>query len=422
MIGRVRTWIIGILIAIGAQCLLVHDLGRVDHVVFDEEHYIPAARHLLMMDAPANIEHPPLGKEIIAAGILLTQDDPHGWRLGSAICGMIAVMGAYTLMMILYGSVATATTAALLALLNGMVYVQARTAMLDMPLTAFVIWGIVFASLCAKGRWPWRSAIAAGTSFGLAAACKWMAAPYIAATCIGLILLRQRDRWLSAHRRIEGDPERLHMAGRSPSGLALLIGAVSVVVYLQTYLPFFLYQRNPLGGIGDLLDLQMQMLDLQMKKVPPHPYQSEWWAWPFDIRPLWFLFEEHEGGQRAILLLSNPLSAMPGLVCVAVCLIRWRRERDPRHAFVTGLWLLSWGMFAIIPKAVGFAYYYVPASLMLAMVTAAALHRRDGRGWRLQVPMLLIAAAGFWTFHPIYSGERMPMGQWESYMWTDRWR
>ncbi|WP_342803809.1 hypothetical protein [Novosphingobium album (ex Liu et al. 2023)] len=47
---------------------------------FDELHYIPAARSLLHL-APANLEHPLVGKEILAASIALLGDRPLAWRL-----------------------------------------------------------------------------------------------------------------------------------------------------------------------------------------------------------------------------------------------------------------------------------------------------------------------------------------------------
>ena len=45
---------------------------------FDEIHYLPAARAVLALSRPANPEHPPLGKEILALGIALFGDRPLG--------------------------------------------------------------------------------------------------------------------------------------------------------------------------------------------------------------------------------------------------------------------------------------------------------------------------------------------------------
>ena len=52
---------------------------------FDEVHYLPAARAVLALSYPANPEHPPLAKELIAVGIAVFGDRPLGWRLPSAL-------------------------------------------------------------------------------------------------------------------------------------------------------------------------------------------------------------------------------------------------------------------------------------------------------------------------------------------------
>ena len=48
---------------------------------FDEVHYLPAARELLVMGEFTNREHPLLGKQLLALGIALFGDNPWGWRL-----------------------------------------------------------------------------------------------------------------------------------------------------------------------------------------------------------------------------------------------------------------------------------------------------------------------------------------------------
>ena len=38
---------------------------------FDEVHYLPAARNVLDLSTALNMEHPPLGKQMIALGMLV---------------------------------------------------------------------------------------------------------------------------------------------------------------------------------------------------------------------------------------------------------------------------------------------------------------------------------------------------------------
>ncbi|MEM4417309.1 MAG: glycosyltransferase family 39 protein, partial [Nitrososphaerota archaeon] len=48
--------------------------------IFDEAHYIPAVRKMLMGEA-VNLEHPPLSKWVIMLGIQAFGDNPWGWRV-----------------------------------------------------------------------------------------------------------------------------------------------------------------------------------------------------------------------------------------------------------------------------------------------------------------------------------------------------
>lgn len=60
--------------------LLIWNLAIPSQPYFDEVHYLPAARHLLVLDQFTNREHPMFGKEIIALGIALFGDNAWGWR------------------------------------------------------------------------------------------------------------------------------------------------------------------------------------------------------------------------------------------------------------------------------------------------------------------------------------------------------
>ncbi|MCS7126584.1 MAG: glycosyltransferase family 39 protein, partial [Aigarchaeota archaeon] len=57
---------------------------------FDEAHYVPAARKMLMGMA-VNNEHPPLSKALIILGILIFGDNPVGWRIFMTISGAVSV-------------------------------------------------------------------------------------------------------------------------------------------------------------------------------------------------------------------------------------------------------------------------------------------------------------------------------------------
>ena len=59
---------------------------------FDEAHYIPAVRKMLYFGENVNLEHPPLSKLLITAGIVLLGDNPWGWRVPGTLLSTITVL------------------------------------------------------------------------------------------------------------------------------------------------------------------------------------------------------------------------------------------------------------------------------------------------------------------------------------------
>jgi len=69
--------------------------------IFDEQTYIKAARAALSHTADANLEHPPLAKLLIAAGIFIFGDGAFGWRFMPALAGVFTVVAIYLLTLVL---------------------------------------------------------------------------------------------------------------------------------------------------------------------------------------------------------------------------------------------------------------------------------------------------------------------------------
>src|SRR3546814_19696055 len=97
--------------------------------VFDEVHYVPAARTMLALATPVNTEHPLLGKAIIAAGIALFGDNSLGWRFFSTVAGAATVVALFALTWQLPGRLRPAVLPGVFAMLHLTVFVPPRTAM-----------------------------------------------------------------------------------------------------------------------------------------------------------------------------------------------------------------------------------------------------------------------------------------------------
>ncbi|PVX29762.1 phospholipid carrier-dependent glycosyltransferase [Sphingomonas pokkalii] len=424
-----RPWLVALLIGLAAQALFAFHLDRPGGIMFDEVHYVPAAKALIELSGPRNIEHPLLGKELIALGMDLLGDNPFGWRLVPSLAGTATVLGVFTFLMVLMrGRMRVAVTGAALAMLNQSLFVQARTAMLDIFLGAFLLWGLVFllwAMRGTRGQVLWRWCVGAAL-LGLATAVKWAAAPYIALVALAFVAIRLRDA-RRAHRPLAAallSGDQPHWPGLpSLAGLALL-GAISISVYFATFTPTFFYLTGATDGLSGLLHLQREMYAAQVQVLPHHNYQSDWWSWPLILRPIWFFYAWDHGAQRGVLLIGNPVIMWGGLVAVLVAYAVSFRGRALRPLALALLWTFSVAIYAIIPKSLGFYYYYHLSAIFLCLVLPVTFDHFDrtrDRGWEEWYVALALVCFGY--FYPILSAAPLdgPMA-FAHWTWFPGWR
>lgn len=397
-----------LLIGIAAQLLFSIGVTRPSTLVFDEVHYVPAARVLAARERPTNTEHPLLGKTIIATGMDLFGDTSLGWRAMSTVAGTATVLGVFAILFLLFGSVATASYGALFAGVNMTLFVHARIAMLEPFLGAFVTLGIAALLWAMRGpretvtrRW-----ILGAVLLGLATGVKWTAAPYVAFAAVAFLAVREKM------------PAAWPGLGRVRA-LALLGGA-SVAAYFATFWPAFQYREGAVT-LARLIPLQRDMYAQQTQVLSPHPYQSSWVGWPFEVRPIWYLYEPVDGAVRGILYLGNPAIMWGGLVAVAWLAVHWFRTGSRAAAGVALLWTASLGIWAVIPKSLGFYYYYHLSGIFVCLALAAAFHlagRPRARWW-----FAVIACTLFIYFYPIIAALPLPDAQaFTRWMWFDSWR
>ena len=426
MESRYRPCLLALAIAVLAEALFLWGLATPHGLVFDEVHYVPAARTLLALARPVNTEHPLLAKEFIAAGIALFGDNSFGWRFFSTLAGTASVVAVFAIVRLLYGRSRPAVMAAIFALLNFTIYIEARIAMLDGFLAAFLLWGIaamLWAMRAPLGR-AWLRWLLASMMFGLATAAKWVAAPYVLWAALAFLIVR------ACEARRAGRPMLHALSGRGQAhwpGLPALpaltvLGLVSAATYLATFAPAFFYRENPLTW-AQLIPFQGHMYAQQTQVLPHHPYQSRWWSWPLMIRPIWYFYERADGAMRGIFFVGNPAILWGGLIAVMACLYGWTRYRDARMGFAAMLWIVSYAIWAITPKSLGFFYYYYLPSIFLAIALAAAgdrYARGRFRHWDEGFAILAFGIAVY--FFPILSAAPLPDEQaFSHWMWFSSW-
>src|ERR1700760_1128382 len=280
-----KNTLICVIIFLAAHAALLIGITAPDKFVFDEVHYVPAARQMLepVMPSPMlNPMHPPLAKQIIAFSIHVLGDNPLGWRYPGTLFGALAVVAIYLCALALFASPSAAIAAALIAFFNQMLFVMARTAMLDIFALTFTLFGIAAFLFGFRRARPLLCFALSGLAFGLAAACKWSGL-FPLATCIVIIAaIRLMQGWRTQF--TDAKESDWYRPDLWPDFRAYQFAICFVLLPALGYLSSFvaLYGFSP----AELIEAQRRIFaDNTTSAIARPPYMSSWPSWALLVRP-----------------------------------------------------------------------------------------------------------------------------------------
>jgi len=400
-ISAARCGLVSIIVFLVAQGMLLVGITTPDKFVFDEVHYVPAARQMLepvMPSALLNPMHPPLAKQIMALSIRAFGDNPLGWRYGGTLFGALAIVAIYLCALALFENEEIAIAASLIAFFNQMLFVMARTAMLDIFALTFGLFGIAAFLFGFRKLRPHIAFALAGLAFGLSTACKWSGLFPLATCIVTIAVIRLMQGWRTSFADgRESDWYRPDLwPGFKAHHFAIAFALLPAVAYFSSFIA--LYGLS----LSDLIEAQRRIFaDNSTTALGGHTYMSAWPSWPLLARPVWFLFDNLGNGTiSAVTCLGNPLVLWPALLAIAVCMrdfvVARRREAFLLLAFYFGPYL-AW---ALLPRTLGFIYYYLPSATVASLALVFCLRREGLPRWPLWT-FVAVAASGFAALLPI---------------------
>jgi dolichyl-phosphate-mannose-protein mannosyltransferase len=243
---RLYNWGAPAFVVLVASVTRLWNLGSPHTLVFDETFYVKDSWTLwnlgysaewppdadqsfnagltdIFHTAPSFVVHPPLGKWLIGAGMAaFGADSSVGWRIATALVGILAVVLLMVIAKRLFDSTLLAVVAGGLFAIDGNAIVMSRVALLDNFVMFFALLG--FGAILLDRAWAerrlagWMTAradagrgtdwgpslwwrpwlVAAGLAFGLASAVKWNGFYFLAAFAVYTLvvdaLARRRAR------------------------------------------------------------------------------------------------------------------------------------------------------------------------------------------------------------------------------------
>jgi dolichyl-phosphate-mannose--protein O-mannosyl transferase len=464
------------------------NLGFPQKLVFDETYYVKDALSLSQelheknwpeganavfesgdvysyLADPAFVVHPPFGKWLIASGMwLLGPDNATGWRISTALLGIATVALLMLVAYKIFNSTKLALAAGFLLAIDGMAITMSRTALLDAPLTFFLLLGFLFFLIDNKqsrlrityaiqqGKttllWfrPWL--VLAGVALGAASAIKWSGLYLLAA--IGLYVVFSE----LLLRRVSGEKSWVR-SGLFAQGVISFLNLVPVAAatYLSSWLGWINssggYSRNwaednSLPGIFGALPSWTQSLwnyheviyKFHVNLSEDHSYQSHPITWPLGLRPTAFFYETYAAGQMgcesescssAITALGNPLIWVFATAALFYLAYRYLKTRER----VIGLVLLGVGAlylpWLLIPERTVFQFYsvsFLPWMILGLVLVMQILYRAIGNtklAKALVIGFFVLATLVSIFFLPVNIGLVVPFDQWQLRMWLPGW-
>jgi dolichyl-phosphate-mannose-protein mannosyltransferase len=471
-----------------ASATRLWNLGSPQKLVFDETYYVKDALSLARegheknwpeganaifesgdvysyLADPAFVVHPPFGKWLIASGMwLFGPDNAAGWRISTALLGIATVALLMLVSYKLFRSTKLALAAGFLLAIDGMAITMSRTALLDAPLTFFLLLGFLFFLIDNKqsrlrigyaiqqGKttllWfrPWL--VLAGVALGAASAIKWSGLYLLAA--IGLYVVFSE----LLLRRVSGE-ESWVRSGLLAQGVISFLNLVPVAAatYLTSWLGWINssggYSRtwaedNFLPGIFGALPSWAQSLwnyheviySFHVNLSEDHSYQSHPITWLLGLRPTAFFYETYSAGQigcesgtcsSAITALGNPLIWVFATAALLYLVFRYLRTRER----VIGLVLLGVGAlylpWLLIPERTVFQFYavsFLPWMILGLVLVMQILYRAIGNtklAKALVIGFFVLATLVSIFFLPVNIGLVVPFEQWQLRMWLPSW-
>lgn len=405
---------------------------------FDEVYHARTAYENINHLKPYEITHPPLGKIILGIGIRLFGMNPFGWRCMGTLFGVLMLPLMYLFGKRLFKKTLYAFIPTALFALDFMHYTQTRIATIDSYSVFFIILMYFFMYLYTEtnyNRQPLKKSLLplalCGVAFGLGASTKWLCI-YAGAGLAVLLFIQLFKRYreylyardaLSDDNEEDMDPKRRAFLESVRNSFVkntfitllwcvLFFIVVPLIIYILSYIPYMLVEGEDAYTFADILRNQEYMFNYHSNLSPdkPHPFASEWYKWPINLRPVFFFQGKGytDGTMSSMSTMGNPAIWWGALGSViALIVIRIRKGRLGRRTFFLSIAALSEYLPWVLISRETFIYHYfatLPFLILLMAVLAKYLIERTRHGKKAVFIYLGVCLVLFVMFYPVTTG------------------
>jgi dolichyl-phosphate-mannose-protein mannosyltransferase len=432
---------------IDEQNIVQYPSDYMSNTYFDEIYFVRTAEQYLHSQSPYEWTHPPMGKLIQAAGIVVFGFNPFGWRIMGVVFATLMIPLMYLAGKKFLGTWIGGFTAAFLLTFDFMHFTMARMGTADTYVVFFSLASQLFFFIYLKNVIDkgWKTSVLplffAFLFFALGFSSKWLVLYGFVGMILFLIAVRIKDII-----KLHGDIRDFF---DHPYPMVLAFIFIAVAVYFLTYIPDMLAGRSFL----DVVNLQGQMFDYHYFLKATHPFASPWFSWPFMFDPIsgsvhvpvWLQVATMPTGTSTIVILGNPAVWWVGfgaVIALTVGLLSqiiqtflkylWSLLKHTTQKislkinlpalFLVVVFFFQWLPYVLITRVIFIYHFYVNVPF-LCMGTAFFVNKYWSNKWIkiLAIAYFAFTVVMFVLFYPVISGAPASPSTIASLKWFKSW-
>lgn len=362
---------------------------------FDEIYHPRTALENIERLEPYETTHPPLGKAIMALGILLFGMNPFGWRIMGTLFGAAMIPAMYLLGKKMFNKRIFGFISAFLMMFDCMHFTQTRIGTIDsyptlfLILTYFFMYDVFMKKSYKQGfKQTLKPLLLAGICWALGSASKWTAvyaAFGIAILFIVAKVLEIRDYNKATNPRNNKGKLPLWTKNFYKKNIVytclcciIFFIVIPVIIYTASYLPIITLP-GPNHDLNEVVRYQQNMLGYHEGVTDDHPFMSKPWQWPLNYKPLLEYRDTTSLSSSKLsymYVMGNPFIFWFGLLCIFMSIFIGIWKRDKRVFFLIVAFACQYLPWFPIKRCL-FIYHYftaVPFLIMFVVYILKFLH------------------------------------------------
>lgn len=432
------------------QNLVPIDPTYYDEGYFDEIYHPRNAWEIANQQYMYAHVHPLFGTSIMAFFIYLFGMSPLAWRIGGALCGILLVPLMYDVLRNLFHNKRYAFLGTLYLCIGFMHLVTSRIGTLE-PFSVVFILAMYnrMIQYCNTSffdtdfKKTLHTLLICGLYMSFGFATKWT----VCYSALGLAVLFFTTAYIRKKEykqtlAVMNNKEQFNALSMEQQEFALYIKenyhhymnttigmcflyfiGIPIVIYCLCYIVAPCFTDG--WSIANVIKQNEYMYHYHANLHATHPYQSAWWEWLLDLRPMWYYGKEDMNHlYHSIVCMSHPLLTWFGLYSIVYTITKWIQTKDMTAFMIMVGYLSAFLPWVSFVQRCVFAYHFYPTSLFMIcaiIYTIKNYEEKNSKYRKFTNQFTYLCIIVFLAFLPVLTGVGIRQ-QWIKYLeWFPRW-